>query len=189
MGIELTETWNDIHALAAHLKNICSVSTLAGKDVYVKNIVVTSGGFDPLTIGHTRCILSSATYGELVVIVNGDDFLLRKKGYVFMPLEERMEIIASLQGVSHVVSWDDGTQYVDKALAILRPHYFTKGGDRSTIDSIAEPEKRICENINCRIVLGVGGCEKVQSSSALVEQFKQREDRWDSNTTRRFKNP
>ena len=67
-------------------------------------VYVSSGGFDPLHVGHLRCIQESAEIaqrgarsgkdwkpGVLVVIVNGDGFLLRKKEYAFMPCEERME--------------------------------------------------------------------------------------------------
>ncbi len=137
---------------------------------YHQTVAVTSGGFDPLHAGHVRCILSSAELADiLIVVVNGDNFLLRKKKYVFMPLAERMEIIASLRGVDHVVAWDDGTQFVAGALAILKPDLFTKGGDRSTIESIAECERKVCGEIGCRIVLGVGGNTKSQSSSALVK--------------------
>lgn len=152
--------WDDINHLADCVK-------YTRKD---KIIVATSGGFDCLHVGHIRCILSSAQLGhELIVIVNGDDFLLRKKGYVFMPAKERIEIIASLQGVDHVILWDDGTQFVANALAILKPDLFTKGGDRSTPESIAECEREVCKSIDCRIVLGVGGSNKAQSSSNLTK--------------------
>ena len=69
--------------------------------------------------------------GIFVVIVNGDGFLYRKKGYAFMPHHERMEIVAGIEGVDYVVGWDDGTQTVTGAIEILKPDYFTKrhGGD------------------------------------------------------------
>lgn len=136
-------------------------------------VVATSGGFDPLHVGHLRCIQSSADLGDvLVVIVNGDGFLLRKKGYAFMPLDERLEIISGLAGVSHVLSWDDGSQTVGGALAVLRPDIFAKGGDRSSPSCIAPCELALCEQIGCRIAYGVGGSEKAQSSSALCSRFQ-----------------
>ena len=136
-------------------------------------IVLTSMGADPLHVGHSRCILYSSNLGELIVVVNSDGFLIRKKGFVFMPLEERMEIISSLKGVKHVIAWDDGTQYVDGALRRIRPDFFTKGGDRSTLASIAETEVQACKDIGCTLLLGVGGKDKIQSSSALIEGAKQ----------------
>ena len=141
-------------------------------------IYMTSGGFDPMHIGHVRCIQGTAKLamdkhknplmlnGLVVVVVNADSFLERKKGYVFMPLEERMEIINALKGVDYVVPWEtDGDQTVCKAIDILKPSYFTKGGDR--FDAKTIPEWEICKKNNCEIITGVGG-EKIQSSSDLV---------------------
>lgn len=134
-------------------------------------IVATSGGFDPLHVGHVRCIQEAAELkgrgGKLIVIVNGDGFLMRKKGFVFMPFEERLEIINAIAGVDYVVGWDDGSQFVSGALEILRPDIFAKGGDRSDPDKV--PEFEVCKRIGCEIVFGVGGREKVQSSSNLTK--------------------
>lgn len=160
----------DIHILAKQLTWFReNLHRYTGK---LPKIVATSGGFDCLHCGHTRCIQSSALLGDcLVVIVNGDGFLQRKKGYVFMTLGERMEIISSLRGVDHVLAWDDGTQLVDGALTILRPDIFTKGGDRSSPTCMAQAELEACEHIGCTVVYGVGGTEKVQSSSRLCSRL------------------
>lgn len=73
-------------------------------------LVASSGGFDPLHVGHLRCIRGAAKLGKtLIVIVNGDGFLMRKKRYQFMSVEDRMEIIDGIKGVDFVVSWDDGS--------------------------------------------------------------------------------
>ncbi len=136
-------------------------------------IVMTSGGFDPLHIGHIRCIQESAAiatpHGVLVVIVNGDGFLTRKKGKPFMLHQERMEIIDALRGVDFVTGWDDGSQTVVGALELLKPNVFTKGGDRSTANRV--PEVDVCERIGCRISYGVGGTDKIQSSSDLIKNM------------------
>ena len=84
-------------------------------------------------------------------------------------LEERMEIIAGLQGVDYVVEWDDGGQTVVGALDILKPHFFLKGGDRDNRDNV--PEFQICKDIDCKVIFNVGG-GKVQSSSKLVKGIK-----------------
>jgi len=55
--------------------------------------IMVSGGFDPLHIGHLRMIKEAAKYGKVIVVANSDAWLLRKKGYIFMPWEERKEII------------------------------------------------------------------------------------------------
>ena len=137
------------------------------------DIYVTSGGFDPLHVGHLRCIQDGAEVaqrasdGVLVVIVNDDGFLERKKGYSFMPCEERMEIIAGIEGVDYVVRWDDNSQTVVGALEILEPQYFLKGGDRDNRENV--PEFDVCKEIDCKVVFNVGG-GKIQSSSKLVQK-------------------
>ena len=136
--------------------------------------VVTSGGFDPMHVGHLRCLQQSAEIAaahnaHLAVIVNGDGFLKRKKGFAFMPEMERAEIIAGIRGVDAVVLWDDGSQFVTGALDILRPLFFTKGGDRDSAANV--PEFDLCEKIGCKVVFGVGG-GKIQSSSDLVRSIK-----------------
>ena len=144
-----------------------------------ERLVVTSGGFDPMHVGHLRCLLESATFVRqsghklrLAVIVNSDGFLIRKKGYAFMPAQERMEIIAGVSGVNYVVPWDDGSQTVTGALAILKPFAFTKGGDRDAEANV--PEFDLCREVGCNVIFGVGG-GKIQSSSQLVNQLRSRE--------------
>ncbi|GHT01489.1 hypothetical protein FACS1894108_15260 [Planctomycetales bacterium] len=96
-------------------------------------IVGTSGGFDPLHPGHATCIVESKKYGDtLVVIVNGDAFLRTKKGKPFQDLATRCRIVSCLRAVDYVVPFEiENDQTVCEALRRLRPHYFTKGGDRS----------------------------------------------------------
>ena len=140
----------------------------------VKGCVVTSGGFDPMHVGHLRCLQESAIIASahklpLVVIVNGDGFLQRKKGFAFMPHEERMEIIAGVRGVDYVVGWDDGSQTVTGALGVLHPLIFTKGGDRDSAQNV--PEFILCQEIGCHVYFGIGG-GKIQSSSDLVNAVR-----------------
>ena len=131
--------------------------------------VAISGGFDPVHVGHIRYIHAAAKLGDrLVAILNSDDFLLRKKGYVFMPLEERKEILESIKGVDEVVVAIDEDQTVAKTIELLRPDIFAKGGDR--VVSVPE-EEEACRKVGCQVVFGVGG-GKVQSSSWLVEGRK-----------------
>jgi len=141
-----------------------------------ERLVVTSGGFDPMHVGHLRCLQESADFvrkigrkTRLAIIVNGDGFLLRKKGYAFMPIEERMEIIAGVRGVDYVVPWDDGSQTVVGAIEILKPFAFTKGGDRDAAANV--PEFDVCEKLGTKVIFGVGG-GKIQSSSDLVAAIK-----------------
>ena len=147
-------------------------------DIYNERLIVTSGGFDPMHVGHLRCLIESADLAReiggktrLAVIVNGDGFLLRKKGYAFMPEAERMEIIAGVKGVDYVVPWDDGGQTVTEALRVLKPFAFTKGGDRDAATNV--PEFDLCEEMGTQVIFNVGG-GKIQSSSTLVNALKSR---------------
>lgn len=140
------------------------------------NLIVTSGGFDPMHVGHLRCLQETAsvamrwgTNSKVAVIVNGDGFLLRKKGFAFMPEAERLEIIAGVEGIDFVVPWDDGGQTVTGALEVLRPRVFTKGGDRDSAQNV--PEFDLCDKIGCKVLFGVGG-GKIQSSSDLVRSVR-----------------
>ena len=145
-------------------------------DIYNERLIVTSGGFDPMHVGHLRCLIESAALAKkvggrtkLAVIVNGDGFLLRKKGYAFMPEAERLEIIAGVNGVDYVVPWDDGGQTVTEALRVLKPFAFTKGGDRDAASNV--PEFDLCESMGTQVIFNVGG-GKIQSSSDLVKALK-----------------
>ncbi|OHB91262.1 MAG: hypothetical protein A3E19_02055 [Planctomycetes bacterium RIFCSPHIGHO2_12_FULL_52_36] len=130
-------------------------------------VVTTSGGFDPVHIGHIRLFREAKALGDkLVVILNTDDFLLKKKGYVFMPFDERKEILESIKYVDEVMPCIDTDQTVSKTLEKLRPDVFAKGGDRKESNT---PELPLCKELNIRVVFNVGG-GKVQSSSWLVKR-------------------
>jgi len=164
-------------------KNIKDLRTFLSENSNQRPIYMTSGGFDPMHVGHVRCIKGTVQRarnkdthewemkGLVVVVVNADSFLERKKGYAFMPLGERMEIIDALDGVDFVVPWEanGSDQTVIGAIEILKPRYFTKGGDR--FDASTIPEWNICQQIGCEIITGIGG-GKIQSSSSLVERSK-----------------
>jgi len=160
-------------------ENINFLRQFLSKNHNEKPIYMTSGGFDPIHIGHVRCILGTSQLalrprqpsqmtGLVVVVVNADSFLIRKKGYAFMSLTERMEIIDAIKGVDFVVPWESegNDQTVIEAINQLRPSFFTKGGDR--FDEKTIPEWKICQQINCKIITGVGKGGKIQSSSELI---------------------
>lgn len=140
----------------------------------VKKIVMVSGGFDPVHIGHVRLFNEAKKLGdELVILLNNDNWLKLKKGYAFMPEQERKEIIESFEAVDRVVlsSHKKNTKDISvvEDIKIIRPHIFAKGGDR-TYDNI--PEVPICEELNCKMVFNLGKGGKVQSSSELVKKAK-----------------
>ena len=126
--------------------------------------VAISGGFDPIHVGHIRLIQDASQYGDVVVILNSDEWLKRKKGYVFMPYEQRSEILCAMRKVSMALSVDDSDGTVLEALKRIRPDYFANGGDRGPENT---PELVFCLDNGIKPLWGVGG-EKTASSSELV---------------------
>jgi len=132
--------------------------------------IVISGGFDPIHIGHLRMIKDASKLGtKLIVIANCDRFLVDKKGYVFMPIEERLEILESFDGVDRAVESIDDDMTVCKTIEWLAKDEdiacFANGGDRRNEDDI--PESFVCEKYGIEMEFNVGG-GKIQSSSSLV---------------------
>lgn len=140
-------------------------------------IVVTSGGLDPLHVGHLEMLEMARDLagkdGRLIVIVNSDDFLIRKKGYAFMSLKERMAIVAALRCVDEVVACIDQDQSVCETLRMLKKTHniqvFAKGGDRNTNNI---PEAIVCNELGIDIIDGLGA--KIQSSSDLVKKLREK---------------
>jgi len=130
-------------------------------------VVATSGYFNPLHIGHLRCIQDAKKLGtKLIVIVNSDEQVNVKGSAAFMPEKERMEIVKALKPVDEVVLSVDKDLTVCKSLELVKPDIFAKGGDR-TLGNI--PEVPVCEKLGIKMVFGVGG-GKIQSSSWLIKK-------------------
>jgi len=135
--------------------------------------VAVCGGFDPLHIGHIRHFKGAKKAGDyLLVFLQSDAWLIKKKGYVFMPYEERKEILESIRWIDQVVPVVDKDMTVAKTLAKYKPDIFMKGGDR-TLDNIPESEKEACRKHGIKLQYdNMGG--KIQSSSKLVDKFRDR---------------
>jgi D-beta-D-heptose 7-phosphate kinase/D-beta-D-heptose 1-phosphate adenosyltransferase len=130
--------------------------------------IVVSGGFDPIHRGHVQMIRDASHYGDVVVVLNSDDWLIRKKGYKFMSFEERAFILGNIKGVSVVTNVLDGDGTVCEALRRIRPDYFANGGDRHLTNT---PEMAVCEELEIKMLWNIGG-GKIQSSSDLVDKAK-----------------
>jgi cytidyltransferase-like protein len=133
-------------------------------------VVVTSGGFDPIHPGHISCIIESKKYGDnLVVIVNGDQFLAAKKGKPFQNLETRSLIVSGVVGVDYVIPFEvENDQTVVKALDAIKPDVFTKGGDRNQ-KTLPPAETAACKRNNIKVVFGIGEAKKWSSSWFLED--------------------
>lgn len=138
-----------------------------------KIVVAVSGGYDPLHRGHIQLFEEAKKLGdELVVILNNDNWLKKKKGFVFMSQNERKDIINSLKWVDKVVltghSSNSKDMSVNAELKKIKPDIFANGGDRTRKNI---PEVAVCNEINCKMVFNVGKDGKIQSSSWLLNNF------------------
>jgi glycerol-3-phosphate cytidylyltransferase-like family protein len=113
--------------------------------------------------------MEASTHGDVIVVANSDNWLFRKKGFVFMEFEQRAEILASIKGVVKVSGVDDADGTVCEAIRRLKPDYFANGGDRKKHNT---PEQAVCEELGVEMLWGVGGDNKANSSSDLVERVK-----------------
>ena len=138
-----------------------------------KNIVVVSGGFDPAHSGHVLMCNSAKTLGDyLIVGVNSDAWLVRKKGQAFMPWTERAAIIGNLKAVDEVMAFDDSDGTACDLLEQVKAKYpgypviFANGGDRTAVNI---PEMSVKDVI---FKFGVGGENKANSSSWILQEWK-----------------
>lgn len=138
-------------------------------------VVVITGGFDPIHRGHIEYIKAAKELGNILIVgVNSDEWLVRKKGRSFMPFEDRVAIISELQQVDYAIPFDDRDGTAKDAIAWARKVFpertivFANGGDR-TSDNI--PEMDFVDD-NIEFVFGVGGEDKTNSSSWILEEWK-----------------
>lgn len=135
------------------------------------NRIVISGGFDPIHPGHIALIDDAAKYGEVHVILNSDDWLVRKKGFFFQPWQDRKKVLEAFTPHVHAVDDTDGT--VCEALRRIKPHYFGNGGDQRPENT---PELAICEELGIEPVFDLGGGK--YNSSSEINAKKRVDTRW-----------
>jgi cytidyltransferase-like protein len=138
-------------------------------------IVLVTGGFDPLHRGHIAYFKAARSLGDqLIVGLNSDEWLERKKGRAFMPWNERLCVINNLAMVDEVFTFDDENGSAKHFIQQVRAHYpdaeliFANGGDRNQ-DNI--PEMDVVDS-NLTFIFGVGGEDKKNSSSWILEEWK-----------------
>lgn len=134
-------------------------------------IIITSGHFDPLHIGHVEYLELAKSLGDMhIVILNNDINCMIKKGRIFMPEDDRLKIVRALKSVDIVVKQIDTDTTVRKTLEsiaqVLKDEelIFAKGGDRFSYEI---PEREICEQYNIKLVDGLG--KKIRSSTELIQ--------------------
>ena len=141
----------------------------------MNNIVLVSGGFDPVHSGHIKLIEEASKYGNVVVLLNSDKWLQKKKGIEFLPFEERATIMMALKNVIDVISCgnkdDTCLDGINKAIRKYNDCKikFANGGDRNDQST---PESIFCLENNIELLWGIGGQDKSNSSSWILKKWK-----------------
>ena len=146
--------------------------------MFFEKVSLVTGGFDPIHSGHIRYFERAKDLSNyLVVGLNGDPWLKRKKGQYFQSWTERADIIRHLNMVDAVVSWDDvddsACGAIEKCLEISQTVVFCNGGDRAK-DNTPELDK-FGDNDRVKFEWAVGGTEKMNSSSWILHGYFERQ--------------
>ena len=137
-------------------------------------LIILSGGFDPVHKGHIRMFKAASKLGEVIIGLNSDNWLLRKKNKYFMSFHERTEILESIKYISKVIPFND---FDDTAINLIKDVinlysntskiFFGNGGDRTVTTT---PEHDYCKGNNIEMLWNLGG-DKIQSSSDLLKKW------------------
>jgi cytidyltransferase-like protein len=138
----------------------------------MKKLILTSGYFNPIHIGHVRLLCEAKALGDLLfVIVNNDKQQILKKGKIIMTQDERMVVVAAIRYVDKAVLSVDQDPTVRATIEMIareNPGYeiiFANGGDRK--DPSLIPESAVCEKYKISMEFGIGGNDKPNSSSNI----------------------
>lgn len=139
---------------------------------FVRTTVAVAGGFDPLHDGHIAHIEEALQLGsELLIILTRDDQLIAKKGFYAVPYEVRKAVLEwGLKSRGVVVVNKDEDLTSTASLRRYRPHIFAKGGD--TWDFYNLPEREVCKELGIQVYFGVGGFEKLRSSTEMLKSYE-----------------
>ena len=143
----------------------------------MSDIILISGGFDPIHSGHIKLINEANKYGDLVVLLNSDTWLRNKKGKEFLSFDERKIIMQNIKGVIDVIEFDDSDKTcidgIKKAKLRYKNHEikFANGGDRNNNST---PEKDFCDKNGIETLFSIGGDEKSNSSSWILKKWEEK---------------
>ena len=139
------------------------------------DIVLVSGGFDPVHSGHIKLIEDASNYGKVVILLNSDKWLQNKKGAEFLPFKERKIIMMAFKNVIDVISCGNIDETcldgIKKAIEKYQNNKikFANGGDR---DNNTTPESVFCQKNNVELLWGIGGENKLNSSSWILKKWR-----------------
>ena len=142
----------------------------------MNNIILVSGGFDPIHSGHIKLINEANKHGDVIVLLNSDKWLRNKKGKEFLNFYERKIIMSNIKGVINVIEFDDSDKTcidgIKKAKSLYKNNIikFANGGDRNNETT---PEKEFCDKNDIETLFGIGGNDKSNSSSWILKKWKE----------------
>ena len=142
-------------------------------------VVIVTGGFDPLHSGHIAYFNAAKELGDILCVgVNSDKWLERKKGKPFMPWQERKEIVHNIKSVGYAFDFNDDDGSAIDAIRHIKDYFpnnseiiFANGGDRGDRNT---PEMDVCKEMDIQMIWGMGGNDKPQSSSWLVDKIREK---------------
>ena len=143
----------------------------------MNDIIMVSGGCDPIHSGHIKLIEEAGSFGDVVVLLNSDKWLRQKKGHEFLSFDERKTIMSALKKVVDVINFDDDNNNCVNGIEKTIKKYngrnikFANGGDRN---SDTTPEYEFCKKNNIEMLWGIGGKNKANSSSWILKKWKER---------------
>ncbi len=142
--------------------------------------ILTSGFYDPLHEGHIACFEHSVRYGNIwIALVNNNEALIKKKGYYLLDENIRAAVVSNLRYVHYTIIWPEAD--IAGAIELLKPSVLCKGGDR-TPDNLNKMEEIACRSVGCKVITGVGGINKPNSSSKIIESFLERHSKVHNST-------
>ena len=145
-------------------------------EIIMHNIILVSGGFDPIHSGHIKLINEANKHGDVIVLLNSDKWLRNKKGKEFLNIYERKIIMSNIKGVIDVIEFDDSDKTcidgIKKAKSLYKNNIikFANGGDRNNETT---PEKEFCDKNDIETLFGIGGNDKSNSSSWILKKWKE----------------
>ncbi len=140
------------------------------------NKILISGGFDPIHSGHIKLINDANKYGDVIVLLNSDEWLRNKKGKEFLSFDERKIIMKNIKGVIDVIEFNDSDKTcidgIKKAKSLYKNDIikFANGGDRNDKTT---PETEFCDKNDIETLFGIGGNDKSNSSSWILKKWKE----------------